>query len=110
MYGVILKRIVDISLKNCLYYFHPHMFHKAGVTALLHYATNIIRVCSEILFSTALCRIEASHLIFDANRLNGFCMVRSFTGRCFRTNHNLFLFAFFYSFVLHFFPREVREA
>ena len=30
--------------------------------------------------------------ICDANPLTGFCMDSSFTGKCYRTNHNLFLF------------------
>ena len=50
------------------------------VKSLSHYATDIIRVCSEILFSERLCRLEASYLILDANTLTGFCMEGSFTG------------------------------
>ena len=65
------------------------------VIALLHYATDIIIVCSEILFSEGLCCAEANHFICDANRLTGFCMERSFTRKCYRTEHNLFLFTYF---------------
>ena len=85
------------------------------VISLLHYATDIIRACSEILFSEGLCRVEASYLIFNANRLTGFCMEGSFTGKYYRTNHNLFLFYLFVCFllflifVLFCFFREVRD-
>ena len=41
---------------------------------MLNYATDIIRVWSEILFSEGLCRVEASHFVCNANRLTGFCM------------------------------------
>ena len=74
------------------------------VIALLHYATDIIRICSEILFNEGLCRVEASHFICNANRLTGFCMERSFTGKCYRTDRNLFLFTCF-----AFCFREVRD-
>ena len=43
------------------------------VMTLLHCATYIIRVCSEIFFSEGLCHVETSHLIFDPIRLTGFC-------------------------------------
>ena len=59
---------------------------------MLHYATDIIRVCSEILFSERLCRLEASYLIFDANLLTGFSIEGSFTEKCYGTIHDLFLF------------------
>ena len=62
---------------------------------MLHYATDIIRVCSEILFSERLCRLEASYLIFDANLLTGFCMEGSFTEKCYRTIHDLLLITCF---------------
>ena len=62
---------------------------------MLHYATDIIRVCSEILFSERLCRLEASYLIFDANLLTSFCMQGSCTEKCYRKIHDLFLFTCF---------------
>ena len=40
---------------------------------MLHYAIDIIRLCLEIIFNEGLCRVQASHLISDANRLTGFC-------------------------------------
>ena len=65
------------------------------VTSLLHYATDVIRVCSEILFRERLCRLEASYLIFDANLSTSFCMEGAFTEKCYRTIHDLYLFACF---------------
>ena len=69
-----------------------------------------IRVCSEILFSERLCRVEASCLIFDANWLTGFYMEGSFTGKCYRTTHNLFLLTFFFfqgSYVTSFYSKHI---
>ena len=70
------------------------------VIALLHYATESVRKSFRTpvrsLFSEGLCRILAYHLICDVNRLPRFCMERSFTGQCYQTNHNLFLFTYFY--------------
>ena len=45
-------------------------------------------ICSEILFSERLCRLEASHLIFDADLLTSFCMEGSFTEKCYRAIHD----------------------
>ena len=79
---------------------------------MLHYAFDIIRVYSEILFSERLCRIETSHLICDANWLPGFCMGRYHTGKCYRTDHYSFFaylpFSFFCN-VYVFFFREARD-
>ena len=47
---------------------------------MLHYATDIVRVCSKIPFSEGLSRRESTHLICDTNQLTGFCMERTFTG------------------------------
>ena len=89
---------------------------------MLNYATDIIRVWSEILFSEGLCRVEASHFVCNANRLTGFCMGKgggwrggrevgergwveggqggggAFAGKCYRTDKNLFLFTCLYLF------------
>ena len=47
-------------------------------------------------FSVKGCRVEASHLISDANRLTGFCMGRSFTGKSYRRDHNSFFFTYLF--------------
>ena len=41
---------------------------------MFHYATDIIRFCSEILVSEGLCCVETSHFICNATWLTGFCM------------------------------------
>lgn len=69
---------------------------------MLHYPFDIIRVCSEILFSEGFCGIEASNLICGANWLNVFCIERSFTGECYQADRNcgcLFLFFVMYVFL-----------
>ena len=81
---------------------------------MLHYAFDIIRVYSEILFSERLCRIETSHLICDANWLPGFCMGRYHTGKCYRTDHYSFLltclFLFFVMYMFFFSGKlEIRK-
>ena len=59
----------------------------------------LITVCqsqSEIHFSEESHRIETSQLIYEANRLTGFCVVRVFTERYFRTDVNAYPFTHVY--------------
>ena len=69
-----------------------------------------IRVSLERLFCEELCRVEASQLICDAIWLTGFCLDRSFTRKCYQSDHSLFSLYNFYIIYTCLSFREVRDS
>ena len=50
---------------------------------------NIVKACSEILFSKNSYHIETSQMISKTLQLTGFYMIRVFSGQCFQTNFKI---------------------
>ena len=53
---------------------------------------NIVKVCSEILFSKNSYHIETSQLISKTLQLNGFYIMQAFSGQCSKQTLKLFLY------------------